>query len=258
VACSRFDVPWHTVGRTGDFLTAPWELYHIDADFSEADDLAAKHPEKLKQLQALFVEEAKKYDVFPLDARFAERGDPRNRIAGEPRTSWTYYGNDVRVPEAIGPHIYPGTHTIAADLTIPEKGVEGVITAAGGIDGGWSLYVLDGKLTYHYNLADFEHFTVQAKEPLPSGKVAVKLEYTSKGLQPGGTMNNGAMVKLVVNGTLVGEGAIRMSMFRHGIEPFDVGRDSISPVSPDYKSKGSFAFTGTIEKVRFDVMPQNK
>jgi arylsulfatase len=258
VACSRFDVPWHTVGRSGDFLTAPWELYNVEADFSQADDLAAKDPDKLKQLQALFVEEAKKYDVFPLDARFAERGDPRNRAAGEPRTSWTYYGNDVRVPEAIGPHIYPDTHTIAADLTIPEKGVEGVITAAGGIDGGWSLYVKDGKLTYHYNLADFEHFTVQAKEPLPSGKVAVKLEYTSKGLKPGGTMNNGATVKLYMNGKPVGEGPIRMSMFRHGIEPFDVGRDSISPVSPDYKGKGDFAFTGKIEKITFEVTPQNK
>jgi arylsulfatase len=255
VACSRFDVPWHTVGRTGDFLKAPWELYNVEADFSQADDLAAKEPEKLKQLQALFVEEAKKYDVFPLDARFAERGDPRNRVAGEPLTSWTYYGNDVRVPEPIGPHIYPDSHTITTDLTIPEKGSEGVIAAAGSIDGGWSLYVLDGKLTYHYNLADFEHFTVQAKEPLPSGKVAVKLEYTSKGLKPGGTMNNCATVKLFVNGKLGGEGTIHMSMFRHGIEPFDVGRDSISPVSPDYKAKGAFAFTGTIEKVRFDVMP---
>jgi arylsulfatase len=106
VACSRFDVPWNTVGRTGDFLKAPWELYHVEGDFSQADDLAAKEPARLKELQALFVEEAKKYDVFPLDPRFAERGDPRNRAAGEPRTSWTYHGNDVRVPEPIGPNIY--------------------------------------------------------------------------------------------------------------------------------------------------------
>jgi arylsulfatase len=106
VACSRFDVPWNTVGRTGDFLKAPWEMYHVEGDFSQADDLAAKEPARLKELQALFVEEAKKYDVFPLDPRFAERGDPRNRAAGEPRTSWTYHGNDVRVPEPIGPNIY--------------------------------------------------------------------------------------------------------------------------------------------------------
>jgi len=174
VACSRFDVPWNTLGRTGDFLKAPWELYHIENDFSEADDLAAKEPAKLRELQVLFAEEAKKYDVFPLDGRFAERGDPRNRVAGERRTSWTYYGNKVSVPEMIGPIIYPASHTVTADLAIPEQGCEGVIAAAGGIDGGWSLYVLDGKLIYHYNLADFEHFTVQFRAALEAHELRVR------------------------------------------------------------------------------------
>jgi arylsulfatase A-like enzyme len=255
VACSRFGVPWNVVGREGDFLQAPWELYNIENDFSEADDLAATYPEKLTQLQALFVEEAKKYDVFPLDPRFSERIDARNRIAGELRTSWTYYGNNVRLPEQIGPVIYPNSHTISAQLTVPDKGVEGVIVADGGLNGGWSLYVQDGKLTYHYNLADFEHSTVQAKDRVPSGKVTVKLEYISKGLKPGGTLNNGATVKLFVNGTLTGEGTVGSAMVRQGIEPFEIGRDSISPVSPDYKSKGSFPFTGTIEKIQFDTTP---
>jgi arylsulfatase len=128
-----------------------------------------------------------------------------------------------------------------------------VIAAVGGSNGGWSLYVQGGKLTYHYNLADFEHYTVQAKDPLPSGKVAIKLEYTSKGLKPGGTLNAGATVKLFVNGALASHGDVGTAMLRHGIEPFEIGRDSISPVSPDYKSKGSFPFTGTIEKITFDV-----
>jgi arylsulfatase len=230
-----------------------WELYHIEDDFSEADDLAAKNPEKLKQLQAKFVEEAKKYDVFPLDARFAERGDPRNRAAGEPPTSWTYYGNNVRVPEPIGPNICPSSYTVTAELTIPEKGCEGVIACAGGSSGGWSIYVQDGKLAYHYNLADFEHYTVQARDPLPSGKVTVKLEYTSKGLKPGGTLNTGATVKLFVNGRSAGEGSVGTAMNRHGTEPFEVGRDSISPVNPDYKGKGDFAFTGNIDKITFEA-----
>jgi arylsulfatase A-like enzyme len=253
VACSRFGVPWNVAGRVGDFLNAPWELYHVEDDFSEADDLATKNPEKLKELQALFEEEAKKYNVFPLDPRFSERGDPRNRAIGEPPTSWVYYGTNIRLPEAIGPNIYPNSHTITAELTVPEKGVEGVITAVGGSNGGWSLYVQGGKLTYHYNLADFEHYTVQAKDPLPSGKVAIKLEYTSNGLKPGGTLNAGATVKLFVNGALASHGDVGTAMLRHGIEPFEIGRDSISPVSPDYKSKGSFPFTGTIEKITFDV-----
>ena len=255
VACSRFGVPWNTLGRERDFLDAPWELYNIENDFSEADDLAAKNPEKLKQLRALFVEEAKKYDVFPLDSRFSERIDPRNRTAGELQKSWTYYGNNVRLPEQIGPVIYPNSHTITAELTVPDKGVEGVIVADGGLNGGWSLYVQDGRLTYHYSLADFEHNTVQAKDRLPSGKVTVKVEYTSKGLKPGGTLNTGATVKLFVNGKTTGEGAVGSAMIRQGIEPFEIGRDSISQVSPDYQSKGAFPFTGTIEKIQFDATP---
>jgi hypothetical protein len=102
-----------------------------------------------------------------------------------------------------------------------------------------------GNSPYHYSLADFEHNTVRAMSPLPSGKVVVKLEYTSKGLKPGGTLNSGATVKLFVNGTVAGEGTVGSAMIRQGIEPFEIGRDSISPVSPDYKAKGSFPFTGT-------------
>ncbi len=162
-------------------------------------------------------------------------------------------GNNVRLAETTGPNVYPNSHTITADLTIPASGAEGVLAAAGGANGGWTLYVQDGKLTYHYNLADFEHNTVQAKDPLPSGKVGVKLEYVAKGLKPGGTLNTGALVRLFVNGNLAGEGSVGSAMLRHGIEPFEVGRDSISPVSPDYKAKGSFPFTGTIEKIRFDI-----
>jgi arylsulfatase A-like enzyme len=245
--------PWVTVGLAPSPDDFKWELYHIEDDFSEADDLAAKNPEKLKELQARFVEEAKKYDVFPLDSRFAERGDPRNRSAGEPPTSWTYFGNNVRVPEPIGPNICPNSYTVTAELTVPKKGCEGVIACAGGSSGGWSIYVQDGKLAYHYNLANFEHFTVQAKDPLPSGKVAVKLEYTSKGLKPGGTLSTGATVKLFVNSQSAGEGSVGTAMNRHGTEPFEVGRDSISPVSPDYKGKGDFAFTGRIEKLTFEA-----
>ena len=94
-------------GRGDGFLKAPWELYHVDADFSQANDLAATHPDKLKELQAVFIEEAKKYDVFPLDPRFSERMDPSLRESGNPRTNWTYYGNNVWLPEPIGPQLFP-------------------------------------------------------------------------------------------------------------------------------------------------------
>jgi arylsulfatase len=258
LACSRFGVPWEIAGRQGDFLDAPWELYNLDEDFSQADDLAAKEPEKLKELQARFLEEAKKYDVLPLDPRMAERFDSRNRIAGEPRTSWTYYGNNVRLPEPVGPIIYPNSHTITADLTIPEKGCEGVIACAGGGSGGWTFYVKDGKLAYHYNMANFEFYNLDAKDVLPPGKVTVKLEYISKGMPKGTTISNGATVKLYVNDKLAAEGETKKAMFRHGIEPFEVGRDSISPVNADYKAKGAFPFTGRIDKITFEVTPSKK
>jgi arylsulfatase len=180
-------VPWSVASKEGDFLDAPWELYDLDTDFSQADDLAARDPEKLKQLQALFLKEARKYDVFPLDPRLAERLDSRNRIAGEPRTSWTYFGNDVRLPEPVGPVIYPNSHTITAELTIPEGRCEGVIACAGGVSGGWTFYVKDGRLAYHYNFADFEFYDIDAKEALSSGKVTVKLGYVSKGTPKGST-----------------------------------------------------------------------
>src|SRR5262249_25239008 len=97
-----------------------------------------------------------------------------------------------------------------------------------------------------------------AMNPLPSGKVVVKLEYTSKGLKPGGTLNNGATVKLFVNSAIAGEGTVGTAMIRQGIEPFEIGRDSISPVSPHYKAKGSFPFSGTIEKMRFNTTSQRQ
>jgi arylsulfatase len=96
---------------------------------------------------------------------------------------------------------------------------------------------------------------VTAKDQLPSGNVTVKLEYTSKGLKPGGTLNTGATVRLFVNGKMTAEGDVGSAMVRQGIEPFEIGRDSISQVSPDYRSKGSFPFTGTIEKTKFDATP---
>jgi len=246
VACSRYGLPWETAGRGDGFLTAPWELYHVDEDFSQADDLAAKEPAKLKELQARFLEEAKKYDVFPLDPRFSERMDPKLRIAGDPKTRWAYYGNDVWLPEPIGPQLFPRPHRITAELTIPEGGAQGVIACAGAFSAGWSLYVQDGKPNFRYTFFDIADVTIAGKDDLPEGKVTLQTEFT-----PDGGKEGGGTLKLVVNGTPVGEGRLQRSAFRHGLEPFEVGRDSITSVSPDYKAP--FAFTGTIEKVDFEL-----
>jgi len=246
VACSRYGYPWMTAGRGLDFLKAPWELYHITDDFSQAVDLAAKEPQKLQELKAKFIEEAKKYDVFPLDPRFSERLDPKMRESGEPRTSWTYYGNNVWLPEPIGPQLFPRGHSITAELTIPQGGAEGVIACAGAFSAGWSLYLKDGKPVFRYTGFEISDITIAGTVTIPAGKVILKTEFT-----PDGSKEGAGTLKLFVDGKAAGEGQIKRTFFRHGLEPFEVGRDSITPVSPGYKTP--FAFTGTIEKITFEL-----
>jgi len=248
VACSQYGLPWQTAGRGDGFLTAPWELYNINEDFSQAVDLAAKMPEKLKELQARFIEEAKKYDVFPLDPRFSERFDPKLRESGEPKTKWTYFGNNVWLPEPIGPQLFPRGHTITAELDIPKSGAEGVVTCAGAFSAGWSLYIKDGKPVFHYNAFEISELTLVGTVAIPEGKVTLKTEFT-----PDGTKEGGGSLTISVNGKPAGEGKITRTFFRHGLEPFEVGRDTITPVDTAYHEKGEFEFTGKIEKVTFEL-----
>ena len=248
VAASRFGVPWQTAGREGNFLDAPWELYNVNEDFSEAVDLAAKNPDKLKELQAKFEEEAEKYNVYPLNSRMSERMDPKLRSSGEPKTSWTYHGNNVRLPEPIGPQLFPRGHTITATLTNPKGGAEGVIACAGGFSAGWSLYVEDGKPNFRYTFFDIADVNIPGTVKLPEGEVTLKMEFT-----PDGSKEGGGTVKLFVNDAPAGEGKLARTAFRHGLEPFEIGRDSITPVDPAYKDKGQFPFTGSIETVAFDL-----
>ncbi len=246
LACSHFGVPWVTAGRGDEYLTAPWELYNVNDDFSQANDLATKMPEKLAELKAKFLDEARKYDVFPLDPRFAERFDPKLRESGEPKTKWTYFGNSVWLPEPIGPQLFPRAHTMTAELQIPKGGVEGVVTCAGAFSAGWSLYVKDSKPVFHYTFFEVADITIVGTEVLPEGKVTLKSEFA-----PNGKPEGGGTLKLFVNGKPAGIGQVKRSSFRHGLEPFEVGRDTITPVSPDYKSP--FAFTGTIDKITFEL-----
>ena len=146
------------------------------------------------------------------------------------------------------PAALPAGHTITAELTIPKGGAEGVITCAGAFSAGWSLYVKDGKPTFRYTFFDIADVTIPGTEALPDGKVTLKTEFT-----PDGSQEGGGTLKLFVNGKPAGEGKLKRSAFRHGLEPFEVGRDSITPVDPTYKDKGAFPFTGTIEKITFEL-----
>jgi len=246
LACSRYGLPWVTAGRGDGFLTAPWELYNVGADFSQADNLAEREPEKLAELKSKFIEEAEKYDVFPLDPRFSERLDPRMRLSGVPKTAWTYYGNAVWLPEPIGPQLFPRGHTITAELDIPEGGAEGVVTCAGAFSAGWSLSIQGGKPVFRYTGFEVSDITIVGTVAIPEGKVVLRTDFT-----PDGSQGGGGLLTLLVNGKPAGEGKIKRTFFRHGLEPFEVGRDSITPVDPAYKDKGTFEFTGTIDKVSF-------
>ena len=250
VACSKYGLPWETAGRGDGFMTAPWELYNVDDDFSQANDLAKQFPDKLKELQQAFTEQAKLYDVLPLDPRFSERMDPSLRVSGKPVTSWNYFGNNVWLPEPIGPKLYPRAHAVSADLEIPKGGAEGVVTCVGAFSCGWSLYVKDSKPTFRYTFFDIADVTIQGTEELPEGKVNLRTEFV-----PDGTPVGSGTLRMFVNGKAAGEGKVKRSSFRHGLEPFEVGRDSITPIDPAYKDRGTFPFTGTIEKVSFELTP---
>ncbi|MBA4017913.1 MAG: arylsulfatase [Pirellula sp.] len=245
-ACCRVGTPVDRGVGVGDFLNTPWELYNVEQDFSQADDLAAQEPEKLKALQGLFLEEAKKYDVFPLDPRFSERMDPKLRESGVPPTQWTYYGNSVWLPEPIGPQLFPRAHSITAELTIPAGGAEGVVTCAGAFSAGWSLYIQDGKPAFRYTGFEISDTTIEGAVAMGEGKVTLKTEFI-----PDGTKEGSGTLKLFVDGKPAGEGKIARTFFRHGLEPFEVGRDSITPVAPAYKDRGTFEFTGTIRRIEF-------
>ena len=249
VAASRMGVPWNTAGKDNSKLKdAPWELYHVSEDFSEANNIAASNPEKLKELQAAFDVEAKKYDVYPLDVRFSERLDPKLRASGPPKTSWTYFGNSVQLPEPIGPQLYPRPNTIEAELVIPDKGAQGVVTCAGAFSAGWSLFVINNKPVFRYNVFEVADLKMEGKAALPKGKVNLTVQFV-----PDGSKTGGGSFKMMVNGAVVAEGKMARTAFRHGLEPFEVGRDTGTPVDPSYKNKGEFPFTGTISKVNFRI-----
>ena len=253
VATSFHGAPWVLTGSVG-FKDSKWELYDITKDFSEAQDLAKQNPEKLKELRALFDAEAEKYQVLPLDDRFAERASGAGRpsvIAG--RKQFTYTAGVTRLPEGSAPPIYQRSHRITAKVVVPDQGAEGVIVAEGG-GSGYALYVMDGVLTYDYNFFGKEISRVSSKEKMPTGEVEIVMEYKQLPFKPFVDLTGGP-VELFVNGKSVGKGEVKSAVPVRfsATETLDIGRDNGAPVSPAYREKLPFAFTGTIKTVQFDL-----
>ncbi|MBI5129698.1 MAG: arylsulfatase [Rhodopseudomonas palustris] len=229
-----------------------WELYDTRSDFSLTKDLAAQNPEKLKQLQELFLSEAVKYSVLPLDDRTLERLNPA--MVGRPdlmagRTSLTVHEGMIGMSENVFINTKNRSHAITADVDIPKGGANGAILAQAGRFGGWSLYLKDGKPTYTYNFLGLQRFTIAAKQSLPAGKSTIRFEFA----YDGGGVGKGGVGTLFVNGKSVATGRIdRTECCGYSAdEGADVGADEGTPVTEAYKVP--FKFTGKIIAVTIDL-----
>jgi Sulfatase len=250
----------HTVHRAAwegrprrPLLEDKWELYHVEEDFSSANDLAANHPEKLKELQELFLEEAAKNHALPLDDRVIERMN--GALVGRPdlmagRTSLTVYEGMLGMTENVFINTKNASHTITAEVQIPKDGANGVILAQAGRFGGWSLYVKDGKPLYTYNYLGLSASKVASPTRLPEGNVTIRYEFKYDGGGPG----KGGTGTILVNGEKVAEGRIDKTQgyVFSADEGADVGLDGETPVTEDYKERDN-KFTGKIRKVTIDL-----
>ncbi|MEN9676432.1 MAG: hypothetical protein RIS76_2328 [Verrucomicrobiota bacterium] len=238
--------PWSSSGGNVKVLDYQWELYRVTDDFSEADNLAAKEPSKLRELQDLFWVEAAKYGVLPLDNSKVERLDTANRPSlTRGRSVFTYFPGQVRIPEGAAPDVKNKSFRIAAGVEIPADGADGMLVTQGGRFSGWGLYVLGSKLVFCYNLAGVDRYLVTGRDTLPAGKHTVELNFKSDGAGLG----KGGTATLLVDGKPAGEGRIARTLpFRMSLdETLDCGEDTGTPVSEDYRTP--FKFTGTISKV---------
>ncbi|MBW1890334.1 MAG: arylsulfatase [Deltaproteobacteria bacterium] len=246
--------PWQT-GKQKPLESDTWDLYNVREDFSLTNNLAGKKPELLKDLQALFMKEAEKYHVLPIDDRTVERVNPA--IAGRPdllgdRKSLTLYDGMNGMLENTFMNVKNRSKTITAELDIPKGGAKGVILAQGGRFGGWSLYMKDGKPVYTYNYLGLERFTVASNRAIPAGAAAVVLDF----VYDGGGLGKGGMATLSVNGETVAEGRIGKTqpLIFSADETADVGLDNQTPVAEGIGiGRDETRFTGKIHKIILEV-----
>ncbi len=250
-AVTRHSTPW-VMAPLPALDDDVWELYDTSTDWSQARDLAAEMPERLAELQQLWLEEARRYKVLPLDDRRIERFN--SDLAGRPvlvkGNSQLLFGGMGRLSEASILNIKNKSHAVTAEVVVPESGAEGVIIAQGGAFAGWSLYAKDGKPRYCYNLLGLQRFTIGSDAAIPAGTHQVRMEFA----YDGGGLAKGGTVALYVDGTWVGEGRVEgtVPMVFSADETADIGRDTASPVSDDYAGETSI-FTGTVNWVQIDL-----
>jgi arylsulfatase A-like enzyme len=224
----------------GDFDADTWELYHLDQDVSEMRDLAAEHPEKLRELVDLWWAEAERYQVLPLDDSLVARLFAERPRVFEARDVYSYTGR-VRLTRQASPILRDCSYTISADVDVPDS-AEGVIVSYGGVDGGLSLCVIDGRLHYVSNFLGRAHTVATSADPLPAGPHTIDVLFDR-------TAPNAGDVRLYLDGKLQATASVpRLNAIAFSSsEGLEVGSDTVSPVWPRYHSP--FEFTGTIRRV---------
>jgi arylsulfatase len=227
-----------------------WELYDLTKDFSQYNDLASQMPEKLKELQELFLVEAAKYQVFPLDNSILERILTPRPSATAGRDVFTYAGTISGLPYSDAPPIVNRSYTITAEIEVPEAGGDGIVVTQGGRFGGFGLYLLKGKPVFVYNLLDMARFRWEGKDALSAGKHTIVFDFTSDG--PG--MGKGGTGVLTVDGTVLAKQSIpgTIPSLLPWDETFDVGVDTRTAVD-DADYQVPFPFTGTIDKLTVEL-----
>jgi hypothetical protein len=253
--------PWLLgTAKLPDVQDYKWELYNIAEDFSQANDLAAKNPEKLKELQAVFVAEANKYQVFPLDNAVLPRLLTPRPSGTAGRTEFTYKGENVGIPVGNAPSLLNRNYTITAEITIPNSGAEGMIATMGGRFGGYGLYLLRGKPVFVYNMLNLKRYRweggVGAEDwlgrSLSPGKHTISFDFKYDG--PG--LGKGGMGVLSVDGKVLARQKTEHTIpFLMALdESFDIGLDTRTGVDDSYKLP--FRFTGTIDKLTIKTGPE--
>jgi arylsulfatase len=252
-AVTRHKTPWLLVGeKTPAFDDDVWELYDTSKDWSQAHDLAKQMPDKLHELQRLWLIEATRYNVLPMD------DDPARRLnsdfAGRPvlikGNSQILFGGMGQLSENSVLNIKNKSHSVTAEIAVPASGAEGVIVAQGGNIGGWTLYAKGGKLKYCYNLLGVHRFYAESDRPIPSGDHQVRMEFA----YDGGGLGKGGTASLFIDGTKVGEARVAATapMAFSADDGCDVGEDTGAPVSPDYGARGN-AFSGRVKGVQIAI-----
>ena len=251
VACTTpVGAPWDSAGAKVDEITGyKWELYDTSKDFSQAHDLAAEMPDKLKDLQLLFYTEAARYNVLPIDNSKTERLDPAIRPSlTRGRKSFSYTEGMVRIPEGASPDIKNKSWSLKADVEVKEN-ASGIIVTQGGLFGGWGLYLDQGKPVFHYNFVDVARFDVAGKEPLAPGKHTVEMQFA----YDGGGIGRGGMATVIVDGKPAAKGRVERTIpIRITLdETLDIGEDCGTPVNLTYDVP--FRFEGEIENVTIEL-----